>query len=170
MTCVCVARPRDVLRRHRSKRNHLRHPQFDSGLQSPYAPRVSTCLYARRLAGLVWRCPPLLFSPPFHSPVSPLPRSATRNTTQAAPEAGNETHVWHYFRSGQSGQSAQSTARHLSIVSLNHRRSAPLRRVQTWPLRSVASRRPLEIICDFEIFYKCLTIYFLINVYKDHYH
>lgn len=131
LTCVCVARSRGVLRRTQGDREKSPSDSDTRGsipVCKALTRRVSTCLYARRLAGLVWRYPPLLFSPlPLLSlrPPSPLPR-LTRNTTQAAPEAGNETHVWHYFRSGQSGRSAQTSARHLSAVASNHRQSAPL--------------------------------------------
>ncbi|TGZ51313.1 hypothetical protein DBV15_06425, partial [Temnothorax longispinosus] len=99
---------------------------------SPYAPRLYVSLRSpptRRTCVAVSSSPLLFASLLSHRPPPPSPlvrsRSPTRNTTQAAPEAGNETHVWHYFRSGQSGRSAQTAARHLSAVASNPRRSAP---------------------------------------------
>lgn len=155
----CVARPVACL-----QDTGVRETTFDTRGSIPVCKaltrRVSTCLYARRLAGLVWRCPPLLFS--FLS-LAPSPsRCPTRNTTQAAPEAGNETHVWHYFRSGQSGRPAQATARHLSAVAFNQRRSAPHLAAFKHG-RCVASRRSaLETtvgkICDLDPSRKYLTL------------
>jgi len=121
-----------------ARENHLRHPRFDSGLCEPLRAaslRVSTLADSPDLCGGVLSSSLFLALSP-----SPPARAVTRNTTQAAPEAGNETHVWHYFRSGQSGRSGADRARHLSAVASNQQTErATLRRVRTWPLRSVAS-------------------------------
>lgn len=150
---------RGVLRRHRSERNHLRHPRFDSGLQA-LTRRVSTCLYARRLAGLVWRCPPLLFSSLFAPPPSPSPH----------PPSHPLPHTQH--NTSRTGGGKRDTClallskRPIRTVGADHRappvgrrvqpsaKRATLRRVQIWPRRSVSrSRSLLEIICDFETSY-----------------
>lgn len=160
LTCVCcVARSRGVLRESAqgTERNHLPTPtpavRFRSAKPLRAASlRVSTLADSPDLCGGVLLSSSLFCLSSLYGPPSPLPR-LTRNTTQAAPEAGNETHVWHYFRSGQSARSAQTSARHLSAVASNHRQSAPLFGVFKHGRCTAWRRRPLlEIHSRFQHF------------------
>lgn len=135
LTCVCVARFRGVLPRYgECERNHLRHPRFDSGLQA-LTRRVSTCLYARRLAGLVWRgvssSPPRSSLAPYRRPSFPLLH--TQHNTSRTGGGKRDTCLAllskRPIRTAGANHRAPPVGRR--VESLAER--AILRRVQIWP-------------------------------------
>lgn len=95
LTCVCVARSRGVLRRTQGDREkspfRLRHPRFDSGLQSPYAPRLYVSLRSptRRTCVAVSSSPLLSSASPLSTAPSPLSRAS--HATQHKPHRRRET-------------------------------------------------------------------------------
>lgn len=76
-------------------------------LRAPRLLRVSTDSDSPDCAVCLPPSPLPAPSPPSFYPLAPPLRLFTHNTTQAAPEAGNETYVGHYFRSGQSERPAR---------------------------------------------------------------
>lgn len=101
-------------------------PRFDSGLKAltrRVSLRVSTDPTRRTVCGASPASSP--HRPPFFLPLTPS-SLFTRNTTQAAPEAGNETYVGHYFRSGQSGRPIRAIA--VVLPTVGHRDEATTRR------------------------------------------
>lgn len=144
-TCVCVARSRGVLRRARGDREKSPSDSDTRGsipVCKAFTRRVSTCLYARRLAGLVWRYPPLLFSPlPLLSlrPPPPSPAPHTQHNTSRTGGGKRDTCLAllskRPIRTVGADQRASPVGRRVEPSA----ERATLRRVQTWPLHSVAS-------------------------------
>lgn len=146
LTCVCVARSRGVLRRNTGRPREKSPSDSDTRGSIPVCKaltrRVSTCLYARRLAGLVWRYPPLLFSLlPLLSlrPPAPSPAPHTQHNTSRTGGGKRDTCLAllskRPIRTVGADQRAPPVGRRVEPSA----ERATLRRVQTWPLRSVAS-------------------------------
>lgn len=147
---------------HRARRVFLTQTMDNFNDNSTSAIRLRSETFARRVslrvsirsglfAGLCGGAPP-------HS------------TTQAAPEAGNETHVWHYFRSGQSGLSARSPRRHLPSSC----RSEAGARYFSACLNSIDALRGLLLPCvllhtgNFTISRICFSRARLMEIFKKH--
>lgn len=145
LTCVCVARSRGVLGGTQGDREKSPSDSDTRGsipVCEALTRRVSTCLYARRLAGLVWRYPPLLFSLlPLLSlrPPPPSPAPHTQHNTSRTGGGKRDTCLAllskRPIRTVGADQRASPVGRRVEPSA----ERATLRRVQTWPLRSVAS-------------------------------